>query len=299
VTPWTVTTPDGASPAAAPPLLVVTDLDATLLDEQSYSWKPASEAIDALAARGIPLVLCSSKTRAEMQPLAAELGLTAPLIVENGAAIIGHRGDGLDWPPSAVRPGMDPQLVLGASRDVLTPALAELAAASEVDLEPLSSMSVERISSLTGLPPESAELARRREFSEPFVTASPESAVERLGEQARARGLNLTRGGRFWHLIGPSDKGRAVTALSALYPRPPRGSVAVVALGDAPNDLEMLSAATLAVIIPRATGPHPALVRALPDAHLAPATGPEGWNAALLQVLRERKTDAADTARTE
>ena len=55
-------------------LLVATDLDGCLLDEETYSYEAARPALDALARRRVPLVLCSSKTRAEMQPLARELG---------------------------------------------------------------------------------------------------------------------------------------------------------------------------------------------------------------------------------
>jgi mannosyl-3-phosphoglycerate phosphatase len=57
--------------------VVVTDVDGCLLDE-TYRWEPARPALDALKKRGIPLVLCSSKTRAEMEPLHADLGLDAP-----------------------------------------------------------------------------------------------------------------------------------------------------------------------------------------------------------------------------
>ena len=44
--------------------------------------------LDALRRAGVPLVLCSSKTRAEMEPLAAAIGATGPLVVENGGAIV-------------------------------------------------------------------------------------------------------------------------------------------------------------------------------------------------------------------
>ena len=46
--------------------LVFTDLDATLLDHKNYSWQPAAQAINYLEANGHPLILCSSKTLAEM-----------------------------------------------------------------------------------------------------------------------------------------------------------------------------------------------------------------------------------------
>ena len=68
-------------------LVVFTDLDATLLDPDTYQWLPAQEALLALKARYSGLVLVSSKTHAEMLPLHRELGLSDPFIVENGGGI--------------------------------------------------------------------------------------------------------------------------------------------------------------------------------------------------------------------
>ena len=51
-------------------LLVVTDLDGTLLDHDTYDWEPARPAIEELKQRAFPLVLNSSKTIAELTPIA-------------------------------------------------------------------------------------------------------------------------------------------------------------------------------------------------------------------------------------
>ena len=48
-------------------LVIFSDLDGTLLDHQTYSPAPARPALEALRARAIPLVLCTSKTRAEVE----------------------------------------------------------------------------------------------------------------------------------------------------------------------------------------------------------------------------------------
>ena len=72
--------------------LVITDLDGTLLDHHSYDWRPAQPALAALAAAGIPVVFNTSKTYAESQALQAQMGVSAPLIVENGSCV--HLADG-------------------------------------------------------------------------------------------------------------------------------------------------------------------------------------------------------------
>ena len=75
-----------------PPLIVFTDLDGTLLDHETYSLEPARPALDRLASEGIPLILASSKTAAEIDRLRAEIGCADfPAIVENGDPASQHR----------------------------------------------------------------------------------------------------------------------------------------------------------------------------------------------------------------
>ena len=263
-------------------LLVVTDVDACLLDEQTYRYDAALPALRALAGRGVPLVLCSSKTRAEMQPLARELPAAGPFIVENGGAIVvpaGHlprlagRRDALGYR----------HVVLGTGREALVRALAELADQAGARVRGFSSLSVSEVAALTGLDLPAAERALQREYDEPFLLESgPE---ERLGRAASARGLRVTRGGRFHHLLGPVDKGRALQRLLALYAAEGR-RFSAVALGDSPNDLSMLQGSDRPILVPRPDGrPHETLAAALPQAEVAPEPGPPGWNRAVLTVL--------------
>ena len=67
--------------------VVFSDLDGTLLDESSYSFKDALPAVRLLQLRAIPLVLCSSKTRAEIEPCRLSLHNRHPFISENGGGI--------------------------------------------------------------------------------------------------------------------------------------------------------------------------------------------------------------------
>ncbi len=47
--------------------VIFTDLDGTLLHPETYSFKAALPALEIIRRRRIPLVLCSSKTRAELE----------------------------------------------------------------------------------------------------------------------------------------------------------------------------------------------------------------------------------------
>lgn len=268
-----------------PRLLVFSDLDGCLLDAKSYSWEAARPALAALAARAVPLVLCSSKTRAEMSPLARTLGLNAPFVVENGGALVFPPGC---WPPApSGSVHEDPHWleVLGAGIGALRPALEELAQETGANVLPLSSLDVLEIARLTGLSPAAAEQARQREFDEPFLLEDGTASPDELERAARRRGLRLTHGGRFWHLTGASDKGRAALRLVELF----AGAglrAQTVAFGDAPNDDSLLRAVERPFLVPRPDGTvDPHLARTLPHAERAPRPGPAGWNAAVLRLL--------------
>jgi len=70
-------------------LWVVSDVDGTLMDH-SYDLTPAKETIKTLQKLSIPVILCTSKTAAEVKIIRKDLNLTDPYIVENGAAIYGE-----------------------------------------------------------------------------------------------------------------------------------------------------------------------------------------------------------------
>jgi mannosyl-3-phosphoglycerate phosphatase len=268
--------------------LVATDLDGTLLDSNTYDFAPAQPALDALREKGIPLVLCSSKTRAEMEPLASAIGAEGPLVVENGGAVVAH-GWALENLPrrgrADVRRGV---LVLGVARDRLLGELPVVAREAAVRVKPFAAMSVEEVAALTGLPREQAVLAMQREYDEPFLVEDPPGrdpeVDERLDRAARGRGLRVTHGGRVHHLSGPADKGQAVRALVRSWSGGLAGDV--VGLGDAANDLPLLLAVDRPIVMLRRDGTlDPALAARLPGAERAQGPGPAGWSATVLAVL--------------
>src|SRR5690242_8205918 len=75
-----------------PQLIVFTDLDGTLLDAETYAFDASREALDALRARSVPLIPASSKTRAEIERLRADLDHHHPFIVENGGGMFIPKG---------------------------------------------------------------------------------------------------------------------------------------------------------------------------------------------------------------
>jgi mannosyl-3-phosphoglycerate phosphatase len=274
--------------AVKPVGLVATDLDGTLLDRETYAFALARPALEALRDREVPLVLVSSKTRAEMEPLAERIGAAGPLVVENGGAVVARRGTVAARPPWDRAEGDRVVLVLGVARDRLLEALPAVAGEAGVRVRPFAAMSVAEIAALTGLPEEQAALAKRREYDEPFVIEDGEAGDPRidarLDHAARRRGLRVTRGGRLHHLTGLADKGQAVRALVHAWPGGIPGDV--VGLGDAANDLPLLLAVDRPIVMPLPDGSiDPALAERLGVAERAPGPGPGGWSAAVLAAL--------------
>jgi mannosyl-3-phosphoglycerate phosphatase len=265
--------------------LVVTDLDGCLLDPHTYSHEEARPALAALARARWPLVLCTGKTKAEVEPLWRSLQLAAPYVVENGGAVV-FPTESFEGPvPGARRDPSGWVLALGFPRARLVEALAAIAAEARVVVRGFASMSPGEVQSLTGLAAPAAALALRREFDEPFLVEGGEEAAAELALVAARYGLTVSHGGRFHHLAGGCDKGLALRSLLANYAR--AGDViSTIGLGDAETDLSLLRTVDRPIVVPGPDGRiDPALAEALPGAERAPRPGPAGWNEAILTVL--------------
>jgi len=253
-----------------PPLIVFTDLDGTLLDHHDYSWQAAAPALDHLRALSVPVVIASSKTAAEIAPLRAEIGFAdCPAIVENGAGLL----------PAGAAPE-------DAAQDYirLRQALDHLPADLRAMFRGFGDMSDDDVAAITGLPLANATLARHRAFSEPGLFDGSDADLTAFLDALTAQGIAARRGGRFLTLSFGGTKADRMGEIAASYDNP-----ATVALGDAPNDVEMLETADHGVIIANPSG------QALPD--LAGETGgrisrsekpgPAGWNTAILRLLSQ------------
>jgi mannosyl-3-phosphoglycerate phosphatase len=270
-------------------LLIVSDLDATLLHEESYGFGGVRPLLRFLADHEIPLILASSKTRKEMEEIRAELGVGGPFICENGGAIILPPGG---FPGLVDGPAMDGDgevIVLSRPIRTLQDALARLSKETGVRVRSILEMDVEEVAELTGLPLERAALAREREYALPFLAKGSKKDLEMLREKAEGRGFRVTRGGRLHHLMGDTDKARAFLRLRGLYESSGK-TFFVIALGDAENDLGFLRESDQPVVIPRRAGWDPSLSD-LPGARLASRPAPEGWIDEVRGLLSARGLD--------
>lgn len=251
-------------------LLVFSDLDGTLLDHETYSYEPALPALSALKKHDIPLVLATSKTAAEVATLhvALELGDT-PAIVENGAgeyrAVL--KSEGSKGPYQDIR---DTLLSL-------RPGLAD-------GFRGFGDMSAHDVSTVTGLSEDQATLAKTRAFSEPGLWQGSDEDMSAFIQALSGQGITARRGGRFLTLSHGQTKQQAAQRIAADF-----GADTTIALGDAPNDLEMIEGASFGVIIRNDHGNDLPHLSGEDTGHIRRTTqsGPEGWNIAILQLLKE------------
>jgi mannosyl-3-phosphoglycerate phosphatase len=264
-------------------ILVFTDLDGTLLDSLTYSFEPARPVLIRLRESGIPVIICTSKTRAEVEGIREALGNTDPFVIENGAAVFIPRGYFSIEIPAARR---DPGYViieLGTPYSRILSIFSRIKDALPGRLRGFSDLSVEEVARLTGLSDEEAARAKKREYDEPFLLDDPAANLEAVKKIAGSAGLSITRG-RFFHLTGDNDKGRAVNLLKDIYARTLGNAPRTIGLGDSPNDLPLLENVDLPVLVQKPGGRYEPSIR-LDNLILAPGEGPVGWSLAVRELV--------------
>ena len=268
-------------------ILIFTDLDGSLLDTTTYSYQAAGEALALLERLGAPLILVSSKTRSEMEPLRLRLNNHHPFIVENGGALFIPRGT-FPFPieKASTRNGYE-VVEIGTPYARLRTALNSIREELGCRLLGFGDLSVEEVAHLTGLPAAEALLATQREYDEPFILEDEGVAWDRLCAAAAAQGLRCTRGGRFYHLMGANDKGIASRMLMSWYERVAERDgqrPVTIGLGDSLNDRPLLAEVDYPILVRKPDGSYDPDVQ-LPHLIRADGVGPVGWNRSLTALL--------------
>ncbi len=276
--------------------IIITDLDGTLLDHDNYSFSAALPALEKLEQQQIPVIINSSKTSAEITTLRHQLNNSHPFIIENGSAIFTPAGyfksntsttlnmsDGKNEPLE--------EIILGERRSKILDIINECGTHYQSEFVQYSQCSAEDIVTLTGLPLEDAKKSSERFYTEPLKWTGSESLKQEFIDDIKERGLHTLQGGRFLHVMGLTDKGQANQHIKALYhdfyasvnPSKKGNNVKVIALGDSHNDIAMLQAADIAVVIRSPHYPPPEFDH--PHKIISNAYGPEGWNECIQQLI--------------
>jgi len=267
-------------------LLIVTDLDGSLLDEDTYSFESAKESLSQITSLGIPLVLNTSKTIKELETLRRDLQNDHPFIVENGTGVVIPKDyfEVLDETLSTTNGYL--LKTFGAELGTIIPLIEALRNELGVSFRGFSEMSVHEIVALTHLTYENAQRAKTRNFSEPIVWQDSDEAWRLFSSKLTGSGIKRHQGDRFVHLSGGGDKGQAGEWLRRCYVSNGHPALKVVALGNSANDIPMLLTADIPVII-RTSGRTLSAIPGRGDTIVTDEFGPAGWNNAILKILRE------------
>jgi mannosyl-3-phosphoglycerate phosphatase len=279
-------------------LIVFTDLDGTLLDHYTYSFEAALSALNLLKERNIPLVICSSKTRKEIEYYRKKLDNRYPFISENGGGIFIPKGYLKFEVQNSYNPSSPPfskgglggfseendyQVIkLGAQYNELIKAIDALRKEG-FDVRGFGDMTIYEVAEISGISIEEAEMAKERYFDEPFIYSGEIQELPLLLKSIKEKGYNYTQG-RFYHILGNSDKGKAVYILTELYERK-FGEIITVGIGDSPNDIPMLERVDYPIIVMKQDGSYDSKINVL-NLIRAEGIGPKGWNSAVIKLIK-------------
>lgn len=262
-------------------IIIFTDLDGTLLHPKTYAFKEARAALRLIKEKGIPLILCSSKTRAEMEVYRKKLDNEHPFVSENGGGIF--------IPKAYFRPvgwaeptGSDKYEThaLGKPYDEIRRAFVELRLELNADVKGFGDMTIREVAAHSGLTQEEAALAKQRDFGEPFIFEGDTDEI--FLKAIEDSGFHWTQG-RFFHIMGDNNKGKAVRILKRLYAKE-FGGIATIGLGDGFNDLPMLKEVDYPILIPKEDGNYDPRIE-LPNMIKAKGIGPSGWNEEVMEFI--------------
>lgn len=267
--------------------LVFSDLDGSLLDHYDYNFDAARPMIELLEKQGIPLILNTSKTLAELLLIRPAMQNRHPFIIENGAAVI-IPIDYFDAAPIGceeqdgfwVKPFV-------SDRAHWQQVISKISVRYSGCFKLFSELNIKEIAVLTGLDIASAKASSERQFGEPVVWRGDDQQRQQFIADLRQEGANVLVGGRFIHVSGQSDKGQALAWLACQYQFQTayqRREIKTVAIGDSGNDIAMLEQADQALIIRSPIHAPPELKRTV-GMQIVDDEGPKGWYQGVKDLL--------------
>ena len=274
--------------------LIFSDLDGTLLDHHNYSSTPVQPCLAELEGQGIPVIFCSSKTCAELLPLRTELNNRHPFIIENGAAVYIPHGYFTQPPLTQALDDKGQYNAININQQAgysvyafteprshwqqLIDSVAEHYQDNE--FTSFAQMTLDDLIAATGLNSQAANRAQQRSFGEPILWRGEGTRKKHFIDDLSKLGATILEGGRFLHVSGATDKGRALQWLAACYRQQQTTHIETIAAGDGNNDIAMLEAADKALIIRSPANPPPKLHRT-ENVWQSTLYGPEGWAATM------------------
>ncbi len=291
-------------------MMVFTDLDGTLLDHFTYDFSPVLPMLVKLEAKQIPVICNTSKTFAETIVLREQLDLHTPFIVENGAAVYLPKKLFTQQPDDTIDSGDYWLKTFTKPRAHWLALIEQYKQQHQCSFVGFSKITHKQLVEITGLTLTQVALAKQRQFSEPIQWVDKNDSKSEFIAYLKQAGANVLQGGRFIHVSGHCNKGLAMNWLVNVYQKASlkqtnttynSGEITTVALGDSYNDIAMLEAADVAILIRSPVHDFPRIKNQNKDNRATKTKvhkqiysselGPKGWAQEINNLLLNTKTE--------
>jgi mannosyl-3-phosphoglycerate phosphatase len=217
-------------------IVLFADLDGSLLNDK-YEYTEIEPIVRQLLSLNVSIVFASSKTRSEIDYYRKKWQISDPFIIENGSAIVIPENY-FNISYECTKQTLGYKIIeLGTAYRIIREKIVAVKNRTGANIVGFGDMTEEEIAKDSGLPLYLAKLAKKREYSEPFkvLDGHEKEVLEAINDE----GLCHTVGGRYLHILGNCDKGKATSILKKLFWLQ-YGRIISIGVGDSPNDLEML-----------------------------------------------------------
>lgn len=284
-------------------IVVFSDIDGTLIDIFTRNYGESKDLVKKLKEYSIPVILCSSKTRAEQDQIRRDLGLEdEPFIIENGGAVMIPEGyfdsrdndEKLRYYHESMRSGDGYRIIeLGRSSREIRITLHDIRRKTGTSFKGVSDVSIDELANIVGMTHEEAERMSKRKYGETILMIDKTQKAQ-FEQELTQQGLQVIYGGRYFDVTAGNDKGKAVRILMDLYRKKLGDDTRFIGIGDSLNDIPMLRLTDIAILVQKHDGTWAEVdgIDDFSDVVKVEGIGPVGWENAFAIIMKEaQKSD--------
>jgi len=262
-------------------IIIFSDLDGTLLNHKNFSFDEILVFFKKISKKTI-IIPNTSKTFSEVKKICEDSFLKNPFIVENGSAIFIPINLKLILSNKLQTQEGYYKLVLGSNlEDLIKFTNLEKCKKFISKCSFLYKMNIKELKESTGLSNSILMNSKKRDFSLPFLWNGTKELFEKFNFIVNSHNYKILKGGRFYHLIGNVDKGKALKLILKIYKNTFKKKFLSISLGDSPNDIAMLENTDYSGIV-KAFSNKKLYLKKDKDVFYSSIVAPKGWE----QVLK-------------
>ena len=259
----------------------------SLVPVRGRPYSGFDEFMAALEHSGVPIVWVSGRTRFQLDASRRELAHNHPFIAEGGSGAYLPEGYFHLRPTKSMRLGRFTCIPVAEPQPAASEALEEVSEEMGVPVVTLASLRPRELAQNLGVPAREAELARHRDFDEPFFFAgNSREDTERFVTEARRRKLQLRQNGMLWSLAVGANLKQCVVELSKLYDRALRSHPTILGMAASEDAKELFPACDRTILLSEETTE--AEIRSFRGGKEIPLSMPDVWERVLESITDRR-----------